>query len=146
MISSFAASDPAAIRANSAEYRTKYLGVTNPAPTGSIVPNDPNTGGYENPAVRANPQVTANPAVGSVTLPTTPADLAEVVAVPGSPSTTVVVPQGMASSSSATITQSRAVTVAVAPSRLLVPSPADAGFANIRVVRNASGRIVVTNQ
>lgn len=139
MISSFAAADPAAIMANRAEYRTKYLGVADPAPSGVVVPTDANTGQYQNPAIRANPQLTVNSSVSSPATPAIGEVAPDVIAIPES--------MASASTSSATVMQSGSVTVPSTSSSLrVVSSNVDTGASRIRVARNANGRIVVSNQ
>lgn len=115
MISSFAAADPVAIVANRAEYRTKYLGPSNPAPSGVVEANDPNTGQYQNPAIRANPQLTVNSTVSSPAIPTVANDVTGgVVAVPaGTTGAGVTVPAAVA-------------TPGTTPGSAFVPTPAAA--------------------
>lgn len=141
MISSFAATDPAAIMANRAEYRTKYLGPADPAPSGVVVPTDANTGQYQNPAVRVNPQLTVNSSVSSPAIPFTGVgdEAAGVIAVPAAttatPSATTAgsVAGGTTVNGAAAVGTTAGVTVpsAVAtpgttPGSAFVPTPATA--------------------
>src|SRR5260221_5149751 len=79
MISSYFASDPAASRS---DYRTKYLGASDPAPGGVVVVEDHHTGQLIDTAAAVNPQSTVNPTLSSPGTPAVIDDANGIVFVP----------------------------------------------------------------